>query len=55
MNRLLKKLEGLDLQDVLLSVAAVALVVGLALIYAPLALIIPSVAILALGFLRKWY
>ena len=55
MNRLPEKLQGLDLQDALLLAASVALVVGLALIYVPAALIIPSMAILALGFLRKWY
>ena len=49
------KLSGFDLRDALVLAAMVALVVGLALIYSPLALIIPSVLILALGFVRKWY
>ena len=55
MKFLPEKLQGFGLQDALVLAASVALVVGLALIYVPAALIIPSVAILALGFLRKWY
>ena len=50
-----QKDKGFDLRDALVLVAMVALVVGLALLSVPAALIIPSVLILTLGYLRKWY
>ena len=53
--RLPQWLTQIDLQDILIGISAVALVTGLALISIPAALIIPSVLLLVLGYLRKWY
>jgi len=50
-----ERFRDVDFKDVLVLLAMALLVVGLALIYLPAALIIPSSLLLALGFVRKWY
>lgn len=51
----MKKLREIEGQDILVLIAAAALVTGLALLSIAAALIIPSVLLLCLGYLRKWY
>jgi len=48
-------LTGFDLRVVLVLIAAVSVVVGLALVYIPASLVVPGVAILVLGYARGWY
>lgn len=48
-------LQGIDFRDILILGSFGAFIGGLALVYLPAALILPGMAILALGFIRKWF
>ena len=49
------KFKEFDLRDALVLLAILALISGLALLSIAAALIIPSMGILILGYIRKWY
>ena len=47
--------KGLELADFVIATAAVSLVVGLGMVYFPLAFILPSVGYLAWEGWRRWH
>lgn len=50
-----KKLEEVEPIEWVCLIAFASIIVGLFLIYPPLAFILPSMAVLTLGYRRKWY